>query len=224
MSAPVRVLVVDDDALVRKGLVLLLDGAEDIEVVGEAADGDEVPAAIASCSPDVVLMDIRMPRVDGVAATRRLRSRPGAPEVVVLTTFDTDANVLAAIEAGANGFLAKDTPPEDVVEAIQRVSRGDPILSPGATRRLLERAVVAESERHQARRKLGELSEREREVAQAIAEGRSNAQISQELHMSVATAKAHVSHIFTKLGLTNRTQIAVLAHEARLDRPEPDAR
>lgn len=214
MTVPVRVLVVDDDALVRKGLALLLGGASDLEVVGEAADGDEVPDAVASTSPDVVLMDIRMPRVDGVAATRKLRGRPDAPEVVVLTTFDTDANVLAAIRAGATGFLVKDTPPSEVVEAIRKVARGEPILSSDATRRLLDRALLVEEERVEARRVLGELSEREREVAQAIARGRSNAEIADDLFMSVATVKAHVSHIFTKLGLTNRTQIAVLAHQA----------
>lgn len=222
MTAPVRVLVVDDDALVRKGLILLLQGAEDVEVVGEASDGDEVPAAIASTSPDVVLMDIRMARVDGVEATRRLRSHPGAPEVVVLTTFDTDQNVLAAIQAGATGFLVKDTPPEEVVEAIRRVARGDAILSADATRRLLDRAVVEEAARSRARRELDGLSEREHEVALAIADGRSNAEIAGDLYMSVATVKAHVSHIFTKLGLTNRTQIAVLAHEARQDPPASD--
>jgi DNA-binding NarL/FixJ family response regulator len=222
MSDPVRVLVVDDDALVRNGLTLLLEGAPDIEVVGSAADGADVPDAVASGSPDVVLMDIRMPRVDGVTATRKLRARPGAPHVVVLTTFDTDENVLAAIRAGATGFLVKDTPPEDVVEAIRRVSRGDAILSPGATRRMLERALVADTERERARRALDRLSEREREVAGAIADGLSNADVASELHMSVATAKAHITHIFTKLGLTNRTQIAVLTHEAGLPSPRRD--
>ena len=140
----------------------------------------------------------------------------------MLTTFGTDENVLAAIRAGAIGFLVKDTPPEDVVEAIRRVSRGDAILSPGATRRMLERALVADTERERARRALDRLSEREREVARAIAYGLSNADVASELHMSVATAKAHITQIFTKLGLTNRTQIAVLTHEAGLPSPRPE--
>ncbi|WP_370327510.1 response regulator [Euzebya sp.] len=211
----IRVLVVDDDALVRKGLALLLDGAPDVEVVGEAADGREVPPAVASAAPDVVLMDIRMPDVDGVTATRRLRQKPDAPEVVVLTTFDTDENVLAAVRSGATGFLVKDTPPEAIVDAIRRVARGEPILSPDATRRLLDLALDAEATRARARDALAALSDREREVAHAIGDGRSNAEIAEALFMSVATVKAHVSHIFTKLGLGNRTQIALLAHEAR---------
>ena len=215
MTDPVRVLVVDDDALVRKGLTLLLDGSPAVAVVGEAADGDEVPAAVAATRPDVVLMDIRMPRVDGVAATARLRRKPDAPEVVVLTTFDTDDHVLLAMRAGAAGFLLKDTPPGDIVDAVLRVARGDPILSPDVTRRLLDRALREDEQRRRAAEALGRLSEREREVADAIAAGRSNAEIASELFMTVATVKAHVSHILTKLGLSNRTQIALLAHEAR---------
>lgn len=215
MTDPVRVLVVDDDALVRKGLTLLLDGSPAVAVVGEAADGDEVPAAVAATRPDVVLMDIRMPRVDGVAATERLRRKPDAPEVVVLTTFDTDDHVLLAMRAGAAGFLVKDTPPGDIVDAVLRVARGDPILSPDVTRRLLDRALLEDEQRRRAAEALGRLSEREREVADAIAAGRSNAEIASELFMTVATVKAHVSHILTKLGLSNRTQIALLAHEAR---------
>ncbi len=215
MTDPVRVLVVDDDALVRKGLTLLLDGSPAVAVVGEAADGDEVPAAVAATRPDVVLMDIRMPRVDGVAATERLRRKPDAPEVVVLTTFDTDDHVLLAMRAGAAGFLVKDTPPGDIVDAVLRVARGDPILSPDVTRRLLDRALLEDEQRRRAAEALGRLSEREREVADAIAAGRSNAEIASELFMTVATVKAHVSHILTKLGLSNRTKIALLAHEAR---------
>lgn len=214
MTAPVRVLVVDDDALVRKGLTLLLGGASDIEVVGEAADGDAVPDAVAATSPDVVLNDIRMPRVDGVAATRRLRARPDAPEVVVLTTFDTDANVLAAIRAGATGFLVKDTPPGEVVESIRKVAQGDPILSSGATRRLLDRALLVQEEREEARRVLAKLSEREREVAQAIARGAVERRGGRRpVHECGDGQGACVPHLH-QAGLTNRTQIAILAHQA----------
>ncbi len=140
MSEPtIRVLVVDDDALVRASLEMMLDGAHGISVVGQAADGDEVPAAIDAHFPDLVLMDLRMPRVDGIVATRRVRARTNPPEVVVLTTFDTDENVLHALRAGASGFLLKDTPPAQIVEAVRRVAAGDPILSPAITRRLMDR-------------------------------------------------------------------------------------
>src|SRR3954468_155158 len=135
---PVRVLLVDDDALVRAGLAMMLDGAEGIRVVGEAADGDEVPAAVDAHAPDVVLMDLRMPRINGIVATRRLRQRRNAPEVIVLTTFDSDDNVVRALRAGASGFLLKDSPPAQISAAIRRVAAGDPMLSPGITRRLMD--------------------------------------------------------------------------------------
>ena len=138
MTAPVRVLIVDDDPLVRAGLSMLLAGAGDIAIVGEAADGAEVPDAVARHAPDVVLMDIRMPRVDGLAATERLRRCPAAPEVIVLTTFDADEHVLGALRAGASGFLLKDTPPAEIVRAVQVVAAGDALLSPGVTRRLID--------------------------------------------------------------------------------------
>lgn len=214
VSDPLRVLLVDDDPLVRSGLTLLLSGSPDIQVVGQAADGDEVPDAVAAHAPDVVLMDIRMARVDGIAATRALRSQTRAPEVVVLTTFDTDDNVLEALRAGASGFLLKDSPPEDIVDGLSRVASGDPILSPAVTRRLIQHATSGGAARARARAQLDALSPREREVASAIGQGRSNAEIAAELFMSVATVKAHVTHIFTKLGLTNRTQIALVAQEA----------
>jgi DNA-binding NarL/FixJ family response regulator len=219
--AEIRVLLVDDDALVRAGLSMMLNGAGDLVIVGEAGDGDQVPAAVAKHRPDVVLMDLRMPRVDGITATRRLRgvsssSAPQPPEVIVLTTFDADENVLGALRAGASGFLLKDSPPAQIADAIRRVAAGDPILSPAVTRRLMRRAVVQEDARERARRQLTGLSPREREVVRAIAEGQTNAEIAASLLMSVPTVKAHVTHILTKAGLANRTQIALLAHDAGL--------
>jgi DNA-binding NarL/FixJ family response regulator len=212
----IRVLLVDDDALVRAGLSMMLDGANGLVIVGEAGDGDQVPAAVARHRPDVVLMDLRMPRVDGIAATRRLRAGPRPPEVIVLTTFDADENVLGALRAGASGFLLKDSPPAEIADAIRRVAAGDPILSPAVTRRLVRRAVVQEDAKQQALRELDGLSPRERDVVRAIAEGQTNAEIAASLLMSVPTVKAHVTHILTKAGLANRTQIALLGHDAGL--------
>ncbi|MFD8560981.1 response regulator [Streptosporangium canum] len=216
VSRPLRVLVVDDDALVRAGLSMMLDGIHNIAVVGEAADGDEVPAAADAYAPDVVLMDLRMPRVDGITATRRLRSRRHPPEVIVLTTFDADENILHALRAGAAGFLLKDTPPAQIVEAVRRVAAGDPVLSPRITRRLMDRAAVQAGAYQRARAALATLSPREHEVVLAVARGRTNAEIAAELSMKVTTVKAHVSHILSKLELDNRTQIALLAHDAGL--------
>jgi DNA-binding NarL/FixJ family response regulator len=216
VSKTVRVVVVDDDPLVRAALTMMLDGAQGIAVVGEAADGDEVPSILDKHTADVVLMDIRMPRVSGIVATKRLRSRRNPPEVIVLTTFDTDDHVVRALRAGASGFLLKDTPPQRIVEAIRKVANGDPILSPGITRRLMQRLATDADSYERARAALAALSPREHDVVLAIAQGRSNAQIGTDLQMSVATVKAHVSHILTKLDLSNRTQIALLAHDAGL--------
>jgi DNA-binding NarL/FixJ family response regulator len=213
----IRVLLVDDDPLVRAGLSMMLAGADGIEIVGEAADGSEVAAAVQEYAPDVVLMDIRMPRMDGIAATEQLRARADGPQVIVLTTFDADDHVLRALRAGAGGFLLKDTPPVDIVRAIRLVAAGDPILSPAVTRRLIARvagATDADSGRRRAQALLDRLSERERDVAVAIGQGKSNAEISAELYMSVATVKAHVSRVLTKLELNNRVQVALLAHDA----------
>lgn len=215
-TAEIRILLVDDDALVRAGLSMMLDGADGLVIVGEAGDGDQVPAAVARHRPDVVLMDLRMPRVDGITATRRLRAAPLPPEVIVLTTFDADENVLGALRAGASGFLLKDAPPADIAEAIRRVVAGDPILSPAVTRRLMRRAVAAENTRERAAGQLAALSPRELDVVRAIGEGQTNAEIAASLLMSVPTVKAHVTHILTKAGLANRTQIALLAHDADL--------
>jgi DNA-binding NarL/FixJ family response regulator len=214
MTGAVRVLLVDDDSLVRAALSMMLGGSDRVSVVGEADDGDQVPAAVARHRPDVVLMDLRMRRIGGIAATRRLRAAPRPPEVIVLTTFDADENVLGALRAGASGFLLKDSPPREIVDAICRVAAGDPMLSPAVTRRLMQRAVLAENAREQAGRQLAGLSPREREVVQAIAEGQTNAEIADSLLMSVPTVKAHVTHILTKTGLSNRTQLALLAHDA----------
>jgi len=212
----IRVLVVDDDALVRGALTMMLDGANGIVVVAEAADGDEVPAAVDAHFPQLVLMDLRMPRVDGIVATRRIRARINPPEVIVLTTFDTDENVLHALRAGASGFLLKDTPPARIVDAVRRVAAGDPILSPTITRRLMDRAATQAGAHQQARTALAKLSPREYDVMLAVAQGKANAEIAAELFMSVATVKAHISHILTKLELGNRTQVALLAHDAGL--------
>ncbi|MFI6497281.1 response regulator [Nonomuraea typhae] len=215
-TPPVRVLIVDDDALVRAGLSMILSGAGDIEIVGEAADGAEVPPRVAEHRPDVVLMDIRMPGVDGLTATEALRATAAPPEVIVLTTFHADAQVLRALRAGAAGFLLKDIPPGDLVAAIRRVAAGEPILSPAVTRQLIGHVSDggASLRTERARTLLTRLSEREREVAVAVGRGRSNAEIAAELFMSVATVKAHVSRILTKLELNNRVQIALTVYDA----------
>jgi DNA-binding NarL/FixJ family response regulator len=218
-TAAVRVLLVDDDPLVRTGLRLMLGGTSDVAVVGEVGDGAEVAEAVARLAPDVVLMDIRMPVLDGIDATRALTSRGGpTPAVIVLTTFDTEANLLDALRAGAAGFLLKHTPPEQIVEAVRRAAAGEPVLSPAAARRLIDHvagvAPAPPGREQQARERLAQLSEREREVAVAVANGWSNAEIAQRLFMSVGTVKAHVSSALTKLDLTNRIQLALLAHDA----------
>jgi DNA-binding NarL/FixJ family response regulator len=217
VTGPIRVLLVDDDPLVRSGLKMMLAGAPSVEVVGEAKDGREVLPAADLHHPDVVLMDIRMPRLDGVAATRLLRARPSPPQVVVLTTFDADELVLRALQAGAAGFLLKDTAPGDIVAAIGAVHAGDGSLSPAIARRLI--ALVAgdpaAAGRHErARRQLASLTPRERQVADAVARGHSNADIAAQLLMSVATVKAHVSRLLVKLDAGNRVQIALLVQGA----------
>ncbi len=219
MTPPVRVLLVDDDALVRAGLRMILGGAPDLELVGEAVDGVEAIEQAAACRPDVVLMDIRMPRRDGLAASRLLLAGEPAPKVIVLTTFDTDESVLAALRLGASGFLLKDTPPAEIVHAIRRVAAGEPILSPRITAQLIATVAAPEraDRRRTARARLARLTEREQEVALAIGQGRSNAEIASELYLSLPTVKAHVSRIFTKLETQNRVQIAICVHDAGLD-------
>jgi DNA-binding NarL/FixJ family response regulator len=218
----IRVVLVDDDALVRTGLRLILGGSPDIDVVGEASDGVEAVSAVAEHGPDVVLMDIRMPRLDGIEATRRVRALDRAPRVIVLTTFDTDEMVLGALRAGASGFLLKSTRPERLVEAIRSVAAGEPMLSPSVTAQLISRVTsetpgsTAQHAREQALARLAPLTDREREVALAIGRGASNAEIARSLYMGLPTVKTHVSRVLTKLGLDNRTQVALLVHDAGL--------
>jgi DNA-binding NarL/FixJ family response regulator len=219
----IRLLLVDDDPLVRAGLSLMLGGADDIEIVGEAADGSEVEALVDRTRPDVVLMDIRMPAVDGLTATERLHRRAEAPQVVVLTTFHADEQVLRALRAGAAGFVLKDTPPAEILDAVRRVAAGDPVLSPTVTRRLMDQAAgtTADTRRTRARERMAVLNDREREVAVAVGRGLANAEIATELFMSVATVKTHVSRILAKLDLNNRVQVALLAYDAGLlEEPE----
>lgn len=213
-AGAVRVIIVDDDALVRAGLTMMLDGADGIVVVGEAEDGDQLPAVLDARLCDVVLMDVRMPRVNGIVATRRLRARPAPPEVIVLTTFDTDENVLAALRVGASGFLLKDSPPTRIAEAVRMVAAGEPMLSPQITRRLMDRAATDSGAHDRARAALAALSPREHEVAVAVGQGKTNADIAAELYVSIATVKAHLTRVLTKLGVGNRTQIALMMHDA----------
>jgi DNA-binding NarL/FixJ family response regulator len=214
-----RVLIVDDDPLVRSALSLMLGGQPDVEVVGEASDGRQGIDQALALGPDVVLMDIRMPGLNGLDATRELHSRPDPPRVIVLTTFDADEHVLGALAAGADGFLLKDTPPAQILDAIRRVAAGEPMLSPSVTRTLMDkvRADPTADRAAEARQRLSALTERELEVALAVGRGLSNAEIASELYLSVPTVKAHVSRLFEKLGVTNRVQIAICVHDSGLN-------
>lgn len=212
----VRVLLVDDDPLVRAALRLIVSSADDLEVAGEAADGDEVADLVRRHRPDVILMDVRMPRMDGLAATTAVTAQPDPPRVVMLTTFDLDEHVFGALRAGASGFLLKDTPPRDLLDAIRVVAAGEAMLSPGVTRRLIGHFTASDTDARQAaaRKRLEALTEREREVLVAVGRGLSNADIGRSLYMSEATVKAHVSRLLAKLDVTNRVQVAILAHDA----------
>ena len=212
----VKVLLVDDDALVRAGLRIILSSAEDLDVVGEADDGARAVAAVREHRPDVVLMDIRMAEMDGITATAALRRLDPAPQVIVLTTFQADELVLSALRAGASGFLVKDTPPAEIINAVRVVASGDAIISPSVTRTLLSHFgdAQASARRSAAVQRLATLTDREREVAAAIGSGASNAEVAASLFMSEATVKSHVSRLFTKLAVANRVQIAILVHDA----------
>lgn len=212
----IRVAIVDDDALMRAGLRAVLSSAGDIEVVGEADDGAGVPELVRGSRPDLVMMDIRMPSIDGIEATRRLMAHADAPRVLVLTTFRLDEHVFAAIEAGASGFLLKDTPPSDLIDAVRVVAAGDAMLSPAHTRALIERYADTGRDRRRdtARATLEELSPRELEVADLVAEGLSNAEIGARLFCSEATVKTHLTHVFAKVGDTNRVRLALLVRDA----------
>ncbi len=213
----IRVLIVDDEWMVRSMLRTIMESAADIAVAGEAADGDEAVSLARSLEPDVVLMDIRMPRADGLAATERLGQLPTAPKVVVLTTFDLDEYVHTALRAGAVGFLLKDAAASDMLAAVRSAANGDAMLSPKVTRRLLDRFTDSESSRKaEASQRLQVLTDKEREVLLAVARGMANTDIAASLYMSEATVKTHVSRILNKLTLTNRVQAAILAHHAGL--------
>ncbi|WP_405650591.1 response regulator [Streptomyces sp. RK9] len=218
-----RVLIVDDEWMVRSMLSTIMASAPDIEVVGEASDGNTAVSMAAALEPDVVLMDIRMPRSDGLTATERLTRSPRSPRVVVLTTFDLDEYVQTALRHGAVGFLLKDATADEMIAAVRSAARGDAMLSPKVTRRLIRRftedddsSAERQRRRAEARGRLDALTEKEREVLTALSGGLSNTDIAAALRMSEATAKTHISRILSKLSLTNRVQAAILAHHAGL--------
>ncbi len=220
-SQPIRLAVVDDDPMVRAALKMMLGGSSGITVVAEAEDGEEALRVVPTSGADVVLMDIRMPVRDGLSATEELRRTHPDLKVIVLTTFDTDDMVLRALRIGAAGFLLKDTPPARLVEAIRTVASGQPMLSPSVTAQLIA-AVTSDGSASQARDRaraaqaaLELLTERERDVALGVARGLSNAEIAAELYMGVPTVKTHVGRLFTKLGVENRVQVAILVHDAQ---------
>ena len=213
-------MLVDDQQLVRTGFRMILAVEEGIEVVGEAANGREAVDSVARLRPDIVVMDIRMPVMDGVEATRRLTGSDSAPRVLVLTTFDTDEHVVEALRAGASGFLLKDVTPADFVTAIRVVASGEALIAPSVTRRLLERFVQASPSADARRDQLvSQLTEREREVLQLVAQGLSNREVAERLVLAEPTVKTHVSHLLLKLDLRDRAQLVVLAYESGMVRP-----
>jgi DNA-binding NarL/FixJ family response regulator len=224
MSTPVRVVVVDDQALVRGAFRLLVDSAPDLEVVGEGENGAEAVSLVRDLGPDVVLMDIRMPVMDGLEATRAVAALEVATRVLVLTTFDLDEYVFGALRAGASGFLLKDTPPAQLLEGIRVVARGEALLAPSVTRQLIEEFVRREPVAvtpQEPPASLAALTERETEVLVLVARGLSNQEIGQELFVTPATAKTHVSRLLMKLGARDRTQLVVTAYESGLVEPHP---
>lgn len=216
----IRVLLVDDQQLVRTGFRMILADEEGIEVVGEAANGDEALRLVDQLSPDVVVMDIRMPVMDGVEATRRLAGTVDPPRILVLTTFDADEHVVEALRAGASGFLLKDVPPDDFVRALRVVAAGEALIAPSVTRRLLDRFAKLSVPADEAyAERLRELTERETEVLKLVANGLSNREIAERLVLAEPTVKTHVSHLLLKLDLRDRAQLVVLAYEVGIVRP-----
>lgn len=214
----IRVLLADDQALVRAGFRVLLDAEEDIEVVGEAATGHAAAALVAEREPDVVLMDIRMPDLDGIAATRQIAADPklATVRILILTTFEADDTVVDALRAGASGFLVKDTEPAELIRAVRTIAAGDSLLSPRITRRLIAEVLARPTRATSDPAELKELTPREREVLCVVAEGLSNDEIAQRLVVSPATAKTHVSRIMLKLGARDRAQLVVIAYQTGL--------
>jgi DNA-binding NarL/FixJ family response regulator len=213
-------MIADDHALLRDGLRAILDAQDDLEVVGEASDGEELLARSAELRPDIVIMDIRMPRMDGIEATRRLVAQDeDAPRVLVLTTFDLDEYVFEALEAGAGGFMLKDAPPAQLADAVRTVARGDVLLAPAVTRRLIERYVRRRPADASLAARFQELTERELEVLQLLTRGLSNAEIGARLFLSAATVKTHVTRMLAKLRVRDRVQAVVLAYEAGIVEP-----
>ena len=236
-AASIKVLIADDEPLIRAGLRLILDGAPDIAIIGEADDGDTAVQLAAELAPDVVLMDIRMPHTNGIAATKRITATPEPPRVIVLTSFDTDDFILSALRAGASGFLLKDTPPADMVSAVRGAAADNLRFSPGVLKRIVAAAAASsggsaapgsaapdslppDSPAPASRRNpLAVLSEREHVIAQAVARGLTNAEISAELYVSIATVKTHIANAFTKLNVTNRVQLAVTVLQSPVPSP-----
>jgi DNA-binding NarL/FixJ family response regulator len=221
VTAPIKVLLADDQALVRAGFKVLLDTEDDIEVVGEAADGAEAVALARATRPDVVLMDIRMPVLDGLEATRQLAAMAGLERVriLILTTYDTDAYVFEALHAGASGFLLKDSGPAELLHGIRVVAAGEALLAPRITRRLISQFAAARTASAVAEDRLAELTQREREVLALVGRGLSNQEIAAELTLSPATARTHVSHAMVKLGARDRAQLVVVAYQTGLVSP-----
>jgi DNA-binding NarL/FixJ family response regulator len=215
----IRVVLVDDQELVRVGFGMVLSAQDDIDVVGEAADGAEALKLLADVATDVVVMDIRMPVMDGVEATRRLCADPDAPKVLVLTTFDTDEDAFAALQAGASGFLLKSAPPQDLLVAIRAVAAGDAVVAPRVTRRLLDRFAGRLGPAGAAQERLAVLTEREREVFELVAAGLSNPEIATRLFVAEGTVKTHFGRILAKLGLRDRVHAVVFAYQLGLVPP-----
>ncbi|MEV5740808.1 response regulator transcription factor [Microbispora rosea] len=216
----IRVMLVDDQELVRTGFRMVLGAQPDIEVVGEAADGLAAVEALRAVEADVVLMDVRMPRMDGVEAARVICAAPGGPKVLILTTFDLDEYAFAAIKAGAAGFLLKDVPPAELISAIRSIHSGDAVVAPSTTRRLLDRFAVLLPEGDARREDAGVLTAREREVMVQVARGLSNSEIAARLHLAEATVKTHLGRILAKLGLRDRAQVVVYAYETGVVSPD----